>query len=196
MRAPPVRSWKSTPVPGPTTSVVGLDPTPPASLSLLLAAEAAAVQVVAGLYASPSLVFDGNIQNTVRRIGVVVPVACRYSRAWVTRCGSVDELAPIGQLAHKHASSTGGGYAGAPVSTRASLVDGTEVFYATHATKPVTHCEVAATGTGIDDAPAAAVDRALATPEGLAPAVEVYQVEQVAGFSVQFWNRTADLETL
>lgn len=196
MRAPPSRSWKSTATVGPTSSVVGLDPTPPASLALLLAAEAAAVQVVAGLYASPLLVFDGNVQNKTRRIGVMVPVACRYSRAWATRCGNVDEMAPVAQADHTHASSTGGGYTGVSVSTRASLVDGAEVFFATHATLPVTACEVGPTGSGINDAPTVSVDRSLATPEGLAPAVEVYQVEQVAAFSVQFWNRTQNLETL
>ena len=196
-RKPPTRSWKSVPAPSVSDTICGDDPTPPAAVSLLIAADATPVQVGAMLYASPGLCFDGNLTGYLqRRFGVVVPVACKRSRLYVTRCGS-DPIPQITkQAAHLHGSTTGGGYAGNALSVSQSPATGDEVYLQTHATKPLTSCAIGVTGSQVNDAPTAQLDRALLTPEGLAPAVEVYQVDRAAGVSVQFWSRTDDLETL
>ena len=196
MRPPPTRSWKSSPAISVNDSLVGNDPTPPAAVSLLLAADALPVQVGAMLYASPGLACEANVSGlSVRRIGVVVPVACKYSRLWVTRCGSVAPLQPIVQADHKHASATGGGYTGNSVSVASSSSSGSEVYLQT-STTPMTGVEITPTGTTINDAPTAQIDRALLTPLRLFPSVEVYEVQQVCGIAVQFWSRAADLELL
>lgn len=198
MRGPPKRSWKSTAVLEASTSLVGEDPTPPAALPLLLAADGWTVQVGAGLWASPAWATECNTTGVVdtRRVAVLVPPACRYSRAWVTRSGNGDAQNPIKQAQHKHASSTGGGYTGNAVSVADSPVTGAEVYLQTDPALAMTSCAISGTGTAINNAPAAQVNRALAVPEGLAPSVEVYQLQNVAGACLQFWSRTDDLEGL
>ena len=199
MRAPPTRSWKATTTISPADSLVGDDPTPPAALPLLLAADGWPVQVGASLYASPAWATEGNNAAAglnVRRVAVVVPPATRYTRAWVTRCGNGDAQKPIKQAQHSQASSTGGGYTGSPVSKAESPVTGVEVYLQTSATLAMTGCAITGTGTTINDAPTAPIDRALKVPEALAAAVEVYELQNMAGASLQFFDRTADLEGL
>ena len=199
MRAPPIRSWKGPAALSLTDSLVGDDPTPPAALPLLLSADSWPVQVGAGLYAGAGWATEANNPGAglgVRRVAAVVPLACRYSRAWVTRCGSADPLNPAQQLEHQHASATGGGYTGAAVSKANSPVAGVDLYLQTDPVLAMTELEVVATGTTIDDAPAAQLDRALAVTPALAAAVEVYEFTSVAGMALQFFDRTSDLETL
>lgn len=198
MRATPTRSWRAVPAPSPADGIVGdSDPTPPAAVTLLQAADGAPVAVGFGLHAVCAHGVEANTAGIeTRRVSVIVPPACRRSRLWVTRSGSVDPLAPAPQADHEHASGTGGGYAGAAVSVASSLVAGAEVYLQTDAALPMTSLQVAGTGTQVNDAPGAPIDRALAVPEVLGPSLELYQVKNVAGFSVQFFERTADLESL
>lgn len=180
-------------------SLVGDDPTPPAALPLLLSADSWPVEVGAGLYAGAGWATEANNAATglsVRRMAVVVPLACRYSRAWVTRCASVDPLNPVQQLDHLHASPAGGGYAGNAISRAASPVAGAEVYLQTDPALPLTAVELAPTGTTINDAPTAQLDRALAVTPALAAAVVVYEFSNVAGAALQFFDRSSDLETL
>lgn len=197
MRSTPKRSWKAPTTILPSTSLVGDDPTPPASIALLLAADGWPVQVGAGLYASPGHAVEANTAGlTTRRLSVMVPPACRYSCLWVTRCGSEDPQNPVKQAAHLHGSAAGGGFAGVSLSKAESGATGAEVYCQTHATLPLTDVAITRTGQQVNDAPTAQIDRALAVTEQLPPAVEVYEVQQVAGVCVQFWSRTDDLETL
>ena len=198
-RTPPTRSWKGTTTVAPSDSLVGDDPTPPAALSLLLAADDWPVQVGAGLYCSPAWATECNTVAaglSVRRVAVVVPLACLYGRMWVTRCGNNDALTTPQQAQHSHASTTGGGMAGNPVSVADSPVSGVEVYLQTHATLAMTANSITGTGTTINDAPTAPIDRALLVPEGLSAAVEVYELQNVAGASLQFFAQTSDLESL
>ena len=180
-------------------SLVGDDPTPPAALPLLMAADGWPVQVAAGLYAGAGCATEGNNAGaglSVCRVAAVVPLACRYSRAWVTRCGSGDALNPVQQLEHLHASPTGGGYAGNAISKAASPVIGAEVYLQTDPALAMTGLELAPTGTTINDAPTAQLDRALKVTPALATAVEVYEFSNVAGVAMQFFDRASDLEAL
>jgi hypothetical protein len=182
----------------PADGVVGAsDPTPSAAVSLLLAADAAPVLAAFGLYASCAHAVEVNVGGlTPRRCHVVVPPACRRSRVWVTRSGSIDPLVPVQAGPHSHASATGGGYTAPWTSVQDCPVQGAEVYLQTHATLPMDGCAVVATGATVNDAPAAPVDRALAVPEGLSVALELYEFRTVCGWSVQFFERTADLEAL
>ncbi|MBM5812803.1 MAG: hypothetical protein FJ191_12720 [Gammaproteobacteria bacterium] len=164
---------------------------------MLQAADSAPVAAAFGLYAVCGHACEANYAGlSPRRLHVVVPPACRYSRAWVTRSGSEDPIVPASQAAHEHASATGGGYAGAAVSRQSSPVAGFEVYLQTAPVYPMTASAVVPTGSTINDAPAAAMDRALRVPEGLGASVELYEVRQVCGVGVQFFERTADLESL
>lgn len=197
MRAPPKRSWKAPITLLPSTSLVGTDPTPPAALPLLLAADDWPVQVGASLYAAPGYAVEANTAGlTTRRLAVMVPPACRYGCLWVTRAGSEDPQNPVKQTAHLHASPTGGGYAGAAISKQDSPALGAEVYLQTHATLPMTHVVITRTGQGINDAPTAQIDRALKVTEQLAPGIEIYEIQNMTGVCVQLWSRTADLEAL
>lgn len=198
MRAAITRSWRAEPAPDPALGIVGeSDPTPPAAVSLLQAADAAPVQVMAGLYASCGHACQANVAGlAVRRAAVPVPVGVVHSRAWVTRSASLDPLAPVVQVDHEHASAAGGGYAGAAVSRATSPLAGADVYLATDPALGLTHVQVVATGAQVNDAPVVQLDRALAATPALAPAVEVYEFRQVCGWSVQWFDRTGDLESL
>ena len=199
MRAPPSRSWKGPAALSVNDSLVGDDPTPPAALPLLLAADGWPVQVGVGLYAGAGWATEANNAAAglaVRRVAAVVPLACRYSRAWVTRGGCGDPLNPVQQLEHLHASPAGGGYAGNAISKAASQTSGVEVYLQTDPALPMTGLELAPTGTTINDTPTAQLDRALAVTPALATAVVGYEFSNVAGMALQFFDRTSDLETL
>lgn len=197
MRAPPIRSWKAVPAVAPGDSIVGDDPTPPAALSLLLAADNWPIAVGIGLYASPAWPMEANTASlTQRRVAAVIPPACKYSQAWITRSSNDDGQNPVQQVGHTHASATGGGYTGNPVSAADSPVAGAEVYLQTDPVLAMTGVAIVATGTTINDAPTGPIDRALATPELLHASVEVYEFNQVAGASLKFWSRTSDLEGL
>ena len=199
MRAPPIRSWKGPAALSVSDSLVGDDPTPPAALPLLLGADGWPVHVGAGLYAGAGWATECNnvaAGMNLRRVAVVVPLACRYSRAWVTRCGNADPLQPAQQLDHKHASPGGGGYAGNAISVANSPVEGAELYLQTDPLLAMTDLAVVPTGTTINDAPTAHLDRALALTPALAAAVAVYEVQNMVGLAFQFFDRTADLETL
>lgn len=199
MRAPPTRSWKATTTISPADSLVGDDPTPPAALPLLLAADGWPVQVGAGLHAGPAWATECNNAGAgldVRRVAAVVPLGCRYGRAWITRSGNGDNQTPAKQAQHSHASATGGGYTGNPVSKADSPVVGAEVYLQTDPALAMTSCAIVGTGTTINDAPTAPIDRALKVTPALAAAVEVYEFKNMAGASLQFWDRTGDLEAL
>ena len=133
---------------------------------------------------------------STRRVAAVIPPACRYGAAWITRAANNNGQNSVQQLPHTHASVTGGGYTGVAVSAADSPLSGTDIYLQTDATQAMTECTIAPTGTTIDDLPIAQMDRALAVPEGLAARVEVYEFKQMAGASLQFWNRTGDLEAL
>lgn len=195
MRAPVTRSWRAEPAPDPALGI--LDPTPPAAVSLLQAADGAPVQVLAGLYASCGHACEANLAGlTPRRASVQVPLGVVHSRAWVTRSGSLDALAQLVQAAHEHASATGGGYAGASVSRQDSPVLGAEVYLQTDPALGMSAVATVPTGAQIKDAPVDEIDRALLCTAALAPAVEVYELRQVCGWSLQFFDRTGDLESL
>jgi len=197
MRAPPKRSWKAPATLTPGTSLVGTDPTPPAALALLLTADDWPVQVGATLWACPGHAVEANTTGlTSRRVSVLVPPACRYTALWMTRCGSDDLQNQTKQLPHQHASLNGGGYTGAAVSSQASGASGTEIYCQTHATLPQTSVAITRTGQQVNDAPTGQIDRALRVVEQLAPRIEVYELTRVAGWCVQFWQRSADLEAL
>tara|TARA_R110000868_G_scaffold94111_4_gene259956 strand:+ start:2516 stop:3088 length:573 start_codon:yes stop_codon:yes gene_type:complete len=188
-RSCPSRNWQNATA---TLTLTGTDPTPVAAISLLLAADQAVIDVGVGLYASCARMVEANTTGlTRRRFGVVVPPGCVSARLHVLRCGGPDLVAQ----ANTTGGNTTGGFTGVDVITSPSAALGVERYLQTGASAP-TSTAYTVTSAVIDNAPAGSKDRAYELTAALAPAVVEFEVNFAAGVSVEFFNRSPDLELL
>lgn len=199
MRLPPVNSWGGVTPPSPATGVTNLDPTPMASVALLLAADGVGMAVGFGLYAACGHMYDGNLASApVRRATVMVPPGVTHTRCWVTRfhspfSGGWQPGGNFSQAAHTSANAVEG-LTGSNISTQASPCAGTEAFGQTAAV--MTTAKVQPTSETIAPVPLTALDRALPVATATGSDVEVYEFGQMGGVCVQFWRRPVNLEVI
>lgn len=188
-RPPPGRNWKSS---TDTLALCGDEVAPVATMALLMAADQIGIDVGAMLYASTAHCVEANTTGlTQRRFGVVVPPACAYARLHVLRSGGNNWT----QQTNTTAGNTTGGFTGVDVVTTPSPAMGTERYLQTGAVA-ATSTEYLVTSATVDNAPAASKDRAFELVAALAPAVEEFEVNLACAVAVEFFSRTADLETL
>lgn len=199
MRLPPVKSWGQGGAPDPATGITNLDPTPLASIALLLAADSVGMAVGFGLYGACGHMYDSNLSGApVRRASVIVPPGVTHTRCWVTRWSSPFETGwtPGGDYSQqKHTSANAvEGLTGANISTQASPCSGSEGFGQT--VSCATAASVVGTAETISPLPLTAIDRALPVVAATGSAPLVYEFGQMGGVCVQFWRRPVNLETI
>ena len=194
MRAIPPALWSSLcaptapPVePGvPDPPLCGQDPTPPATTTLLRAADEAILRAIFGGYAHCGRMVDGNTMGRTRHLVVEVwEPGVHYAQLHATRCGS-----PWSGAAQS-ASAVGDSGVAVPDITADSPLRGSEFYLETDWTQ-VDAQEVV---TGVVKGGVSAL-RYISVTEQAAPQLGVHMVDFVCGFCLAPAERTADLETL
>ena len=170
-------------------TVCGTIATPPASQTLLRAADAATLNACFASYCAVGHMADSNLAGqTQAQISLVIPPGCRYAIAHLTRSGDIDS-----DLVAQADSLFGGTVAGIPATiVAASPLYGTERYLGTGAVLGAS--AIATTGSALVASPDPS--RAAALTEAAAAAVTMMEVNTVAGFCVEVLVRTTDLEAL
>jgi hypothetical protein len=193
MRKPPAVNWTVAPA---STNLVGDDVAPPASATLLQAADQAVIDVAAMLY--PPCAHMCDAQTDERRFHVVVPVGCTHGHVIITRAKRDDfQTKGTSQLQPTlFANTASGGFTGAAVISVGDPSDNQAEYCDVGSAQPTKIFIVPSSQTP-DDVPTTSVDRAIElTSSKGKPSVELCSIQYAAGWTVAVHERVADMELL
>ncbi len=199
MRSPNTRNWTGESITKPLTA----EATPSASLGLLVMADQYPVDVATMPYASCGRVFDGvsAVARKTRYLASMVAPGAAHGRGVIAR-----SWWPFGPIIGENTESwtaTGGTTAAETVTTHDDVADFTAdqalnnwamVYTFGFGSCPI--ALLATTGSTIQDAPIATLDRQYELAKHAYPYVEPQMVTWAGGFTMFVSQRIADLETL